>query len=135
MFSVEQLISEEASMVVEFRDFGEGTIGCTNESGEIRVDGEDYVCDHVVEATTEADHVALAYKTYNARSVYWKFGVGSYTIVYNDSNIPDKRETDLYIGWGIPIDTNTDRSGLYLDFGATIHGTFGLGIAYQFAPN
>lgn len=132
MFAAESVIDDDSSIIFEYRDAGEGRINCTSDFGVVEIDGEDWECVEGFEINTEATSYAIAYKLYNQRNGYWKFGLGSYRIVYHDSNVPEKEDTNLYIGWGIPLGQLEDRSGTYLDFGATLDGTFGIGIAFQF---
>ena len=113
MFAAESVLSPDGSIIFEYRDAGKGSIRCTSAGGVVEIDGEDYVCSGSgFESKTEASSYSLAYKIYNSRQGYWKFGLGSYRIVYHDTDIPEKSDTNLYIGWGLPIDVNSDREGL-----------------------
>ena len=135
MFAAESAINDDGSLIFEYRDAGEGSIRCTSDFGVLEIDGEDWECDEGDEVRTEAYSFAIAYKAYNQQSGYWKFGLGSYRIIYHDSNVPEKKDIGPYIGWGIKLDGTEERTGTYLEFGATLDGTFGIGVAYQFDTN
>ena len=135
MFAAESAINGDGSIIFEYRDAGDGSIRCTSDFGVLEIDGEDWDCVEAVEVETEASSYAIAYKAYNQRSGYWKLGLGSYRIIYHESNVPEKKDLGLYIRGGIKLDGTEERTGTYLEFGATLDGTFGIGVAYQFDIN
>lgn len=129
-------LDSEDLIVLEYRDAGVGEIACNEVNATVEVDGSTYFCStagFVMEP--EASSWSVAYKFSNPGKTEYKVGLGMSSIVYPNTIIPDNENTGLYIGWEIPVDRKYDGSGLYLDFGAVLGQTFGIGLKYQFATD